>query len=246
MTKFITAFVVFCGLSCAFALKFGSSTKKVPVQGVNNDGDPSPPIINKQFTLNYTISAVDYSDNSTELFSGFLALDYKNGGGRLEFSGEEYVPIYISTNFIVHPDPTTQELIGYMFEAPLCWNMGSVPIDFLVLFPLEIPDDATFIGNVTVNGQLASKWLWSESYEGYSVEIEMWVAYSNSAIERIYIRQIPYIDILLWEFTNQKIGPFNPKIYGVPNLNCQAGPTPESSSLASIQKLLKSFLLASA
>jgi len=184
----------------------------------------TPPTISKQFTTNYTIVATDYVQNATSLFSGYIALDYKNGGGVYTISGEEYIPLFISTNVLANPNLKTGEITGYIYEGSLCWDVGSVPKSFLVLFPLEIPDDATFTGNITSDGKLCSTWMWMESYLGYSVQMKMWVAYQDGSIVRIYIDQIPYLDNIEWIFYETQVGPFNPNIYAPPKQHCTSSP----------------------
>ncbi len=66
-----------------------------------------------------------------------------------------YLPVYVHTNFLASPDTATGIITGYVYENPLCWDLGQVPSDFLILFPLEIPATATWVGNKTFNGVYA-------------------------------------------------------------------------------------------
>jgi len=179
---------------------------------------PTPPPIAKQFRTNFTLSIVDFNSNPNSLFQGYLAVDYVNGGGLFSFGGEEYIPLYFHTNLIASPNAAN--ITGYMFQEQLCWNTGMVPLDYLQIFPIEIPSNATYIGQQTVNGIKCTVWLWPESFDYYGADIEMWVSQSNDAIVRIVMTQIEYIGELQWDFSNTQVGKFNPDIYSPPNLDC--------------------------
>jgi len=175
-----------------------------------------------------------------------IALDYVNGGGKLIIGGEEFIPIYFHTNFIAHPDPTTNVITGFIFEDPLCYNLGEVPKDFLVLFPLDIPANATFLGNVSDQGVLCSKWMWDASYDDYGGEIEMWISYKDSSIVRIFLRDLPYVDTVEWVFFATQVGPFDPSVYAIPSICSQMQPRPglkplgsEATPIHSLTNLLK-------
>jgi len=185
---------------------------------------PSPPNINQQFQTNFTLSGSAFIGNSTVLFNGFLAIDYINGGLKFIFGGEEYVPISLHTAVTASPNQQTQEITGYMWEAPLCWNLGQVPKDFLILFPLQIPADATFLGNTTSNSESIGMWQFTESYSGYTTQVEMWVAWDNTAIVKVLFEQLPYLQTLEWDFFATIVGPFSSKVYAPPKMKCTAGP----------------------
>jgi len=217
-------------LLCEHSLQFSFSMKIFVFLAVvvvvffasSCDAQPNPPVIVKQFITNYTIVADNFVNYTDSLFSGWLALDYKNGGGRFEIGGEEWVPVYFQTNLLAHPDDSSQTITGYVFEEDLCWNVGQVGKDFLVLFPLQIPMTAQFLGNTTYNGDKVGRWSWNEDYYFQSL-IEMWVTW-DGVIDRIFIEQIPYAGTIEWRFLNTEVGPFNPNIYNVPKLKCTPAP----------------------
>ena len=56
----------------------------------------------------------------------------------LSMGGEEFVPIYLHSNMVAHPDDSADgEITGYIFEGSLCWNMGNVPKSWLIVIPLQ-------------------------------------------------------------------------------------------------------------
>jgi len=185
----------------------------------------TPPVLAKQFTCNYTIQDITFA-NTTDinlLFNGFFALDDLNGGGKFVLGGEEYIPLYIHTNFVAHPDKGN--ITGYFYEGKICWDVGQVPIDYLHIFPLDIPPSATFIGNSTnKNGDLLSQWEFVQSYSGYSALIDLFARYADNGIDKIIISDLPYLDSVTWQFYNIKTGPFDPHIYDPPALKCVSGP----------------------
>jgi len=197
---------------------------------------PTPPDIQKQFITNFTIVADNFVNYTDSLFSGWLALDYLNGGGRFDVGGEEWVPIYFQTNLLAHPDDQSQQITGFVFEEELCWNLGQVSKDFLVLFPLEIPITAQFMGNTTVDGEKVGRWQWNEDYY-FSSLIEMWATWDGK-IERIFIEEIPYAGTIEWRFTHIEVGPFNSHIYDVPKLKCTPSPAVLGSKLPLSKRIL--------
>jgi len=209
-----------------------------------DDATPTPPVINKQFRTNFTVSLATF--NATTFFQGYLALDYINGGGLLNFGGEEIIPLYFHTNLVATPNVQTQMITGYIYQGPLCWDVGVVPITFLQLFPLEVPYNATYLGIQTVNGIKCTVWLWDENYDGYGGTIEMWVSVKESTVVQIITGAIPYVNDIIWGFTNTITGAFNPSIYGAPNLNCPlinflAPRKSATPARQMIQKLLSAF-----
>jgi len=183
---------------------------------------PTPPPLPKEFRTNFTLSIVNFNDNANSLFTGYLAVNYINGGGLFEFGGEEFLPLYIHTNVIANPN--TENITGYLFQGPLCWNVGEVPLTYLQLFPIEIPSNATYVGVQTVDGTSCTVWNWQESIDFYGADIQMWVSQKDSSIVRIVASQIEYIGNLQWDFQNRIVGGFNPNVYSPPNLDCITNP----------------------
>jgi len=184
----------------------------------------TPPLLAKQFTTNWTIAAVNWVGPGAPVFAGYLALDDKNGGGRLEFGGEEFIPLYVHTNAIANPNVVPGQLTGFLFEGAICWTQ-SVSRVWLQLFPLVIPPNAIYVGDKTVNGVPCSVWTWAP-YSTYF--IDMWVNKKSTpaghAIVQILIKNSPYVGDILWGFTNTVPGPFSTNIYNPPKLNCTAPP----------------------
>jgi len=198
-----------------FALSIKGSIEIIDAPLLNG---PTPPPLPNQFRTNFTLSIVDFNNNANSLFKGYLAVNYVNGGGLFEFGGEEFVPLYIHTNIIANPNDVN--ITGYLFQGPLCWNVGEVPLTYLQLFPIEIPLNATYVGAQTVDGTLCWVWNWQESIDSYGSDIQMWVSQKDSSIVRIVASQIQYIGDLQWDFQNRIVGPFSPNVYAEPNLNC--------------------------
>jgi len=198
---------------CVFVVVFFLTCCSVSLQ-------QTPPALGKQFTTNWTLTAVNWVGPGAPVFSGWLALDDINGGASLSFGGEEFIPLYVHTNAIANPNVNPGQLTGYLFEGPICWTQ-SVSRFWLQLFPLSIPPNATYVGDKTVNGVPCSVWTWTP-YESYY--IDMWVNKKTtqwgSAIVQILIKNSPYVGDVLWGFSNTNVGPFNPHIYDPPNLNC--------------------------
>jgi len=183
----------------------------------------TPPDLPQQFTTNFTVVAPNYvSDTTTEVFTGFFALDYVNGGGRLEIGGEEFVPAYFHTNFIASPDPNFGVIKGYMFERNLCWIGGNVDANWIVIFPFQIPPNATYMGTVTVNNTKCTEWLFQIPGYGYWVTVDVRV--NDPSIVRIQVDSLQYLGTLIWNFYDTVKGPFDPSIYDSPDvqygLNC--------------------------
>jgi len=180
--------------------------------------DPSPPQLAQSFSTNFTVRDTKYAANATNVIKGFTAVDYKNGGGIFTIGGEEYIPLFFHTNFIAHPDGSNIE--GYMFEGPLCWDGGSVPITFLQVFPLQVPADATFLGNETVDNTVVMKWQWNVSAESQDGVIELWVTYDEFAMYKLVAKDSSYQDSIVVDFQNMVVGKINPDIYAVPTIPC--------------------------
>lgn len=185
---------------------------------------PTPPALAQQFTTNFTIRDSEFDINATNVFKGFTAIDYKNGGGLLTIGGEEFVPFYFHTNFIAYPNKTTGTIEGYMFEGPLCWDGGQVDKNFLVMWPLHIPKSATFEGNQTITGVECMVWQWPVSAFDKDATFKMWVAYDNSALLKWVISDPDYSDTIVFTFTDTKVGPINPDYYQPPSIDCPAPP----------------------
>jgi len=177
-----------------------------------------PPKLSDQFITNFTVSFVSFVGNSTTLFRGYLAVDYVVGGGLLEFGGEEFIPLYFHTNIIANPTP--EFVNGYWFEEDICWNMGQLPVQFLILFPFQIPSNATYTGKSVVNGEACTGWLFSESFQGYNGTFQMFVSTETNAIVQIIMSDLPYVQNVVWDFFATTVGPFNPDIYNPPAMQC--------------------------
>eukprot|EP01119_Soliformovum_irregulare_P006031 TRINITY_DN17787_c0_g1_i1.p1 TRINITY_DN17787_c0_g1~~TRINITY_DN17787_c0_g1_i1.p1 ORF type:complete len:226 (+),score=62.64 TRINITY_DN17787_c0_g1_i1:79-756(+) len=201
----------------------------------------TPPQINKQFTTNYTFVATNFvSNTTTSLFKGFFALDYLNGGAVFTLGGEEFVPIYISTNLVANPNVQAETITGYIYEGDLCWDVGQISKDWLVLFPLSIPFSATFQGNQTIDGQLVGGWKWPVSGEGYNAYVEAWVNYKVGSLVQIVFSELPFVGEVKWNFFNTVVGPMNPDVYAAPKIKCTPF-TPMASKESFVIKTLKAI-----
>jgi len=106
-----------------------------------------------------------------------------------------------------------------MTELPNCYTLGTFPIQFLQLFPLEIPASANYVGDIMTDEGLAQRWDWySPQYYGFSVVLELWVLYSNNAVKRFVV---PFF---VTDFSKIKVGPIDPSIYAKPKVKCMAAP----------------------
>jgi len=204
----------------------------------------TPPVLAKQFTTNWTITAVNWVGSGAPVFSGSLALDDKSGGAALSWGGEEFVPIYIHTNAIANPTVTPGQLTGYIYEGDICWTQ-SVSQVWLQLFPLVIPPNATYVGDKTINNIPCSVWTWTP-YESYF--IDMWVNKKatpfGSAIVQILIKNSPYVGDILWGFSSTVPGPFSASVYAPPKLNCVPPPFGLSKKFVDPVTVLTNLVLA--
>jgi len=230
----IRPLLIVCIIGCVFGMRISPhfiTTGAVP---------PSPPSIITQFRSNFSVSIVDEEfGNVTTFFTGFVALDYVTGGGLVTVGGEEIVPIYFHTNFISSPDPEVGNITGYIFQGDLCMNVGSVPIEWLIMFPLEIPYNATFVGYQTINGERCSGWEW---YSGYDFDnVTVWVSTTDFSLVQIDFGGVEYLNAVQWNFFNTITGPFNPKIYNPPSQICETRPM-SSTMKYKPKSLLKSML----
>jgi len=222
---------IYCKLSLVFVVLFV----------VCAIAQPNPPNVAQQFTSNFTLVATKYANQTAvSLFTGQIAIDYVSGGGRVIVSGEEYVPVYLSTAFTATPDPTNGLITGYMWEAPLCWNLGQVPLDFLVLFPLSIPATATFVANQTINGQNCGGWTWESSY---NTIVTLFASYKTGAVAEVIFGSVPYLGTITWNFFDTTVGPLNPLVYAPPKLTCTAGPLFAQKNITPLSWILETSKL---
>jgi len=142
----------------------------------------------------------------------------------LTFGGENVVPLYFHTNFIVNPNKD-ENMTGYIFQDTLCWNLGEVPVGFLVNWPLQVPLNATYLGVQVINGISCTVWQWQETYSEYGASFELYVSAKDSTIVRA-ITTVPlfYSTVNQIDFSNTIPGPFNPEIYNPPNMDCPPMP----------------------
>jgi len=183
---------------------------------------PKPPTLPQQFTTNYTVIASNWvTPTQAQVFEGFFALDYINGGLRFEIGGEEFIPIYFHTTFIASPDANQGVITGYMFERHLCWNGGAVDSQWLIIVPFQIPDNASYMGTDIVNGVKCSVWSFVP-YDPYTVTV--YVTMDTVVISRVLFDNIDVVGTLQWDFFNTQKGPFDPMIYAPPDqvydVNC--------------------------
>eukprot|EP01129_Flabellula_baltica_P010441 TRINITY_DN440_c0_g1_i1.p1 TRINITY_DN440_c0_g1~~TRINITY_DN440_c0_g1_i1.p1 ORF type:complete len:240 (-),score=56.54 TRINITY_DN440_c0_g1_i1:17-697(-) len=179
---------------------------------------PTPPSLPQQFTTNFTVILTDFvTKNDKGRFEGFFALDYKNGGARLEIGGEEYIPLSFHTNFIATPNDTDGTVTGYMYEGELCWNAGSVSKSWLIFFPFQLPDNSTYAGDKVVNGVDCQHWWFNAYDEDYRVDVYV-TKDDIPVIERIILNDIPYSGPIQFDFLSTQPGPFDPSIYSPPNV----------------------------
>jgi hypothetical protein len=198
----------------------------------------TPPKIAKQFTTRFAISSKDGNSSWT----GSLALDDLNGGGKLDVSGVGFLPVFVHFTAVANPNVYPGELAGYIFAEKVCW-VQTVPQSWLELFPLEIPPGAAYIGAKNINGVPSQGWQWN-STEYWAVTLQLWVTqkatkYGVSVVE-FDIGGLPYFSAIQWSFSNTVPGPFDPKIYNPPNLKCISPPfgLMDANPLMHFKKLL--------
>ena len=97
------------------------------------------------------------------------------------------MPLYVHTNAIANPTVNPGQLTGYLFEGDICWTQSVsavcrfpaylcrdinyiFPQFWLQLFPLDIPANATYVGDKTINGTACSVWTWNP-YESYYIDV---------------------------------------------------------------------------
>lgn len=199
---------------------------------------PPIPALYKQFQSNYTIEATNYK--SSQLFHGMFDIDDVNGGGVWTLGGEDFIPLYLATNFKVHPEE--QELTGFVYEGDICWK-HSVDKSFLHLFPLEIPKRAKFQGSATVNGTMCDGWAWNDNDEAGKVDIQFWVTQTTPA-QLVQIVGTPnsIVGPVRWTFYERISGAFSPSIYAPPALDCQVPLETDTSSPFSMASFVKNLV----
>jgi len=198
-------------------------------------GPPPPPVpaLNQFFQSDYELGYGSLTaDNnympSNTLFRGNMAVDKESGGFYVSIDDDAAgdVPFMFSTQVILRPntpvDGKDQPVQGYMFLHPgRCWLTGDYPI-VNPDFPLQIPDNATFVGAQVVYGKPATLWAFNGTVEGYSGVIVMAIAKSDNSI--IFITVTPeYEDLPLGTyliFNNFNTSKPDPETYGVPPGHC--------------------------
>jgi len=185
---------------------------------------PTPPEIAKQFTANYTIyQAQNNTPNSDGEWYGFLAVDYVNGGMLYTLNGYNLLPIFLSTNFIASPNGEKDATQLYWFYRDICWDTGAVPIEDIHMFPLRIPENATYKGSEVLRGKPCSVWEWDSRRE-YDANITIWVGQKQSDIVRVSFNNAPEFGVIRWDFLNTVVGPIDPSVYSPPKLPCPGFP----------------------
>jgi len=199
----------------------------------------NPPSLARQFQTNYTVIVPGLGGAANTSFVGFLAVDDINFGLFWSLTGEEIVPLRLSTNIILHP--TASEVEGYWFFNPICWVMPiSKPI--FNLFPLRIPRNATYQGTAVVHGVPCTLWQWIGPRE---YTFQMWVnqqtTSSGNAIVQVSVLNTEYVGSIYWYFHQTEVGPFDSSIYNPPNLKCIAPPI-GAQAPANLLRIVAPFL----
>jgi len=198
---------------------------------------PPTPVLPQQFITQWAQYVV-YADISWPFASGAFAIDNKLGGVMLQYGGEtapDISPMYFEMTVLAAP--TEQNITGYLYGRQICWLMGVVASSsWLQVFPLKIPDGATFLGNVTCREKdLCSSWTWSVSDQMYGDAIlEVWVSYTIPEVVRFYVNAtvVEYGGNTFWDFSNTQIGPVNPSVFAPPSEMCVPLDEPAVETLA--------------
>jgi len=198
-------------------------------------GPPAPPVpaLNQFFQSDYELGYGSLTaDNnympSNTLFRGNMAVDKESGGFYVSIDDDSAgdVPFLFSTQVIIRPntpaDGKDQPVTGYMFLHPgRCWLTGDYPL-VNPDFPLQIPSNATFVGQQAVYGKPATLWAFNGTVEGYSGVIVMAIANADNSI--IFITVTPeYEDLPLGTyliFNNFNTSKPDPETYGIPPGHC--------------------------
>ena len=116
--------------------------------------------------------------------------------------GEESVPIYLETNAVGTPFKNGS-VQAYLYAQHLCWFLGAAPKSQVISFPVEIPPNATYAGDVTIRGQKCTEWKLDDA----TIAVR-----SDGTIARFAYGNIPFINSVYWDFFNTVKGAVNPRV----------------------------------
>jgi len=189
---------------------------------------PSPPQLHQYFLSDYEVGygVLDETNGfkpPNSLFRGQMVVDKVTGGFFINLADNQAadVPFMFSTSVIVHPTDDRGDVTGYLYLRPgRCW-LTTYPL-VNPDFPLQIPNDATFMGSKTIYGQQATWWQFDGTFQGYDAVVQIAVATADNSILFIYLDPqfdaFPLGSYLI--FNNFNSSKPDPATYGVPPGYC--------------------------